>query len=227
MAAHRHRGLRVGISFLAVIAFTTGCMGVVKNRIPKIPRSERNVPVETAPVIDLAFECETFNPNEAPNDQYSEGICRSQREYFMKVMKEFDFLANAAEGAESYDYRLAVRANWQNMREGKLPEWDEECFYMMMMLIPCKTKEHLETSAELTLPDGTVIGRAESSADRILISHITGIWLFPLGIPNLPVVIRFSTNTYRNLLPQIGTSLVADQTNRDSRSSIPAVRSGD
>lgn len=211
------------VAVLAVIAACAGCMGVVKNRDPRIPRRHRNVQVEVTPAIDLVFKCRSRARDGAWEGR--ESMCSKQRKAFSRVVGEFDFLTDATEGREDPDYRLEVRADWTRGYT-IAPANSEGCYYLMMMWIPCVTKDRLETSAVLSRPDGEVVGEAKSSADRRFIMHTTGIWLFPAGLPSLPAYLRFSANTYRNLLPQTAEQLVRDQARRGAMRRDENVRQG-
>jgi hypothetical protein len=92
----------------------------------------------------------------------------------------------------------------------------------MFLLMPCYSIERLEATATLHRADGSLVGSAMSSADRRFLMHVTGIWLWPAVFPSLPAYLRFSTNTYRNLLPQIGELLVEDM-----RTSLASSRAAD
>jgi len=206
----RERALASAVAIALIAACSAGCMGFVHKRTPRIPRREREVHLDVPPRIDLVFQC-----RENGYDGPFTTICASQEKALRKVVREFDFLSRAEEGAADYDYRLSVQADI-NAYSKIAPVMDEGCLYLMMLLLPCIDKTQLSTTARLTTPDGTVVGTSESSARLTGFSHLALIWTFPLGLPAIPAMARFSTNTYRNLLPQIGHSLVAYEHARQS-----------
>jgi len=195
---------------ILLLSFTlpTGCIGIVRNRTPKIPRRKRNVAVPVAPDIDVVFECTSTQSRDGAGTGLD---CGGQREALVKVMPEFDYLANAHMESGDHDYLLVVRTVTERGYKVADPLGGEECIYWMMMLAPCISMDRLEAGAELRGPGGVLVGEASASAGRAFVTHFTGIWLFPFVFPSLPAYVRFSTNTYRNLLAEIGMQLADSQ----------------
>ena len=198
------------VAITLIAACSVGCMGFVHKRTPRIPRREREVHLDVPPRIDLVFEC---RENGYPGLFTTQ--CASQEKALRKIVREFDFLSRAEEGTADYDYRLSVQADIHAYNK-IAPVGDEGCGYLMLMLLPCIDKTQLSTTAQLTTPDGSIVGTAESYARLTGFSHLALLWAFPLGLPAIPAMARFSTNTYRNLLPQIGQSLVTYEHARQS-----------
>jgi len=106
-------------------------MGFVHKRTPRIPRRDRQVRLDVPPRIDLVFEC-----RENGYDGLFTTRCVSQEKALRKVVREFDFLSRAEEGAADYDYRLSVQADIHAYYK-IAPVIDQGCGYLMMLLLPC------------------------------------------------------------------------------------------
>jgi hypothetical protein len=202
MTTHLAGRVRAVLVVGLALTLTPGCMGVVSKRAPRMPRGDRDIPGDRPPAIALVFKCESTDAAGEPTCCE----CAKLQESFDKVAGEFAFLGNASPGVEPYEYSLVVRT--RHIRRSKVaPVTSEECFYIMMALMPCIDLERIETSAEIRTPDGTLVARSESAASRTIFSHAVMLFAFPVALVAMPAALRFSTNTYRNLLPPIGRGL--------------------
>jgi hypothetical protein len=188
------------LSLVGLMAGSCGCMGIVRHREPKLARRDLAIRPEVAPVIDLDFSCSVGGDYNA-----TRRVCKRQRRALENVRREYDYLSRSSHDGVDPQYRMVISSHWNaEERAG------EACGYMLALWIPCIAKDRLVTTAEVLRADGSLVGRAESSADRLFIVHTTGIWLFPVVFPSLPAYARFSTNTYRSLFTQVARILADD-----------------